>query len=338
VRFWFAAIDPLGLHAVRLLAGLLFLAWLLAFAGNQEAFFGLGGWFDRQAYLEASRLPGGTPAPVSWSVLYLAGTDSTILSVLYWLSVAVVALFTLGVWPRLTGVLTWVVVASFTANPAIAYDADSLLVVLAFYLMIGYLLLGLLDGSQPPLARLLGPLVVWIPGRRAEPPRESVAANLALRLLQVHVALVLCVSGLHKLQFSEWWGGVNFWYALYPPLETTVAQAREHMGHARAYLSVLSLGAYLALAWQIGFPLFAWRPRWRAVLLGGAAAGWLATALLYHLPLFGPAFFIGALCFLSPAEWRRLAGWLPAALHRVDELRHAQKEAVRGTATASRTR
>ena len=45
-RFWFSAVDPVGLHAVRLLAGLLFLVWLLSFAGHERAFFGLDGWFD----------------------------------------------------------------------------------------------------------------------------------------------------------------------------------------------------------------------------------------------------------------------------------------------------
>jgi len=44
VRFWFAAVDPVGLHCIRLLAGLLFVCWLLSFAGHQQALFGLNGW------------------------------------------------------------------------------------------------------------------------------------------------------------------------------------------------------------------------------------------------------------------------------------------------------
>ena len=50
--FWFTPANPVGLHALRVLFGLLVLAWLLSFWGRQEAFFGLGGWFDRQAYRE----------------------------------------------------------------------------------------------------------------------------------------------------------------------------------------------------------------------------------------------------------------------------------------------
>jgi hypothetical protein len=54
-------------------------------------------------------------------------------------------------------------------------------------------------------------------------------------------------------------------------------------------LSYLSLGAYLTLGWQILFPLYAWRERWRFLLVGGAIVGWLGTAFLYQLPLLGPA-------------------------------------------------
>src|SRR5262249_43634809 len=146
IDFWFAPTDPVGLHSIRLLSGLLFLLWLLPFAGQHEAYFGLGGWFDREAYLEVSRLPEKqrTLAPTaSWSILYAAGDNATLLTLMYWLSVAVLVLFTLGVAPPVTAALSWVIVASYTANPAISYDADVFLIVLAFYLMVGYVLFAL---------------------------------------------------------------------------------------------------------------------------------------------------------------------------------------------------
>src|SRR4051812_10520460 len=78
VRFWFTPQDAIGLHLVRFLAGLLFLAWLLPLAGSMESLFGLHGWFDQQAYIQAAQLikdnqwPADSP---SWSVLFLAGGD-----------------------------------------------------------------------------------------------------------------------------------------------------------------------------------------------------------------------------------------------------------------------
>ena len=76
-RVWFSPTAPVGLHVLRVLAGLLFIGWLLPFAGEVEALFGLAGWFDQTAYLEASRLAEPPPVPLSWSLLYVAGTNPT---------------------------------------------------------------------------------------------------------------------------------------------------------------------------------------------------------------------------------------------------------------------
>ena len=42
-------------------------------------------------------------------------------------------------------------------------------------------------------------------------PPPSVSANLALRLLQVHVCIIYAASGLSKLQGPAWWSGVAVW-------------------------------------------------------------------------------------------------------------------------------
>jgi hypothetical protein len=143
-------------------------------------------------------------------------------------------------------------------------------------------------------------------GDAETPSSLSVAANVATRLLQVHVAIVIVTSGLHKLQFGDWWAGVALWYPLYPPFVATVAEARAPMSGAISFLWFLSVAAYATLAWQIAFPTFAWKPAWRAILLGGAIVGWLGNAFLYELPIFGEAIFIGCLGYLTPAEWSRV--------------------------------
>src|SRR6516165_9518387 len=98
VRFWFTPADPVGLCLLRILAGLLFLALLLPLAGHVEDLFGLNVWFDRRAYSEAGRLPGGIPHALSWSVLYLCGANHALLMTTYWLSLGVIVLFTAGLW------------------------------------------------------------------------------------------------------------------------------------------------------------------------------------------------------------------------------------------------
>lgn len=317
--FWFTPADPVALSVLRVLGGLVFLYWLLPFAGDTQAFFGLDGWFDARAYAEASRLTDLPPHLFSWSAAYWCGYNPTLLVVLYGLSIAAIVLFTLGVATRLTGVLTWAAVVSFTANPASAHDADPLLQMLAFYLMFGHLLLGLQAPGQSRLARILGPTRetwlfggIWPRKRIGLPP--SIASNLALRLLQVHFAIAMMAIGLHKLQVSAWWSGLAPWFYLHPPFHSTLAEIRSYAPPSgESYLNAFSLVAYAVLAWQIGFPAFAWRLWLRPLLLGGAVFGWLLTALAVRIPVLGPLMFIMCLAYVTPREWR----WLESLLARL---------------------
>jgi hypothetical protein len=303
------------LHVFRVTAGLLFLAWLLPFAGHVEDLFGLAGWFDRQGYAEAGRVIEDAPQQLSWSLLFLTGGDPLALRVVYWVSITVLAGFTLGLAPRLTALGSWAVVVSFSANPALEYDGDVFLTLLAFYLMLGFVLGAGKERGQSWLSWLLAP--AWPLDRLSRAPRlafrSNLGANLSLRLFQIHFAIVMVVTGLHKLQFGDWWAGLALWYPLVPPLETarlldvqdtSWVGARALAGTPETLLFVLSAASYAVLAWQLAFPLFAWRPGWRPLLLGGAVLGWLGVALLYRLPLIGPALLVSCLAYLSPQEWR----------------------------------
>jgi hypothetical protein len=319
LNFWFTPVDPVALNGLRVLTGILLIGWLVPLAGHVEEVFAPNAWLDATGFMEMSRIdplqqPTQEWSLPRWSLLFLSDNPRFVQTI-YGLALAVFGLFALGVATRLTAFFTWLLVASLTANPVLRYEGDTLITVLSFYLMIGYLLLGQSDPRQSLWTRILGPRPLGVFGwsRPSSGPMESIGANVAVRLLQVHFAIIMLTSGLHKLQFGDWWGGHAFWYALYPPFESTREALLRHKNHPEAYLFFLSLGAYLTLAWQIGFALFAWRRGWRLVLLGGAAAGWLGMATVYRLPLIGPAIFVFCLGFLTPQEWRAtlqgLATW-----------------------------
>src|SRR5262249_8322559 len=126
-NFWFAATYPGGLHWLRVLCGLLFLFWLAPFAGHQLELFSLTGWFGARAYRELVQ-PGGAAVPTGWSLVYLCGENAFLLSALWLAALGVFLLFTLGVATRVTAVLPWLCVVSFTAAPATLYHADFLLI------------------------------------------------------------------------------------------------------------------------------------------------------------------------------------------------------------------
>lgn len=324
-RFWFTPVEASQLHRLRVFAGVLFLFWILALAGTYHDFLSLQGWFDRGAYLELSRPEPriDAPAPIGWSIFYLAAGSGLAFDLLYWGSVLVVALFTLGIAPRLTSILTWVVVVSLTANPATSYDADFLMVILAFYLMIGYVVMGLWTGQSSLLQRLFGPndgsVLAWFTRRERHAVRQSYAANLAVRLFQVHFALIIVTSAVAKLQIPDWWAGVAYWYPLHSPFQTTRDSYVREQTSAALLLGFLGLIQYLVLVWQVGFPAFAWRQgRWRIVTVGGGMVGLLGCLFFFGLPLFGPFYLIGCLSYLGADEWLRIRTWFGERLGRGD--------------------
>jgi len=311
-RFWFTPVPTTGIHVVRVLSGLLFLFWLLSLVGHQEGFFSRTGWLDMTAFQELRRQQEFQPA--DWSILYIAGQNPAIFSAIYWTSIAVIVLFTLGIATRLTSIGTWVIVVSFLANPATSYDGDYLLGILAFHLMIGHVLMGAWSGNLNKLEWLLGSRHDFVFARllftKPDEPRLSYGANFMMRLFQIHFTIIVVTSGLHKLQIGDWWSGSALWYTLHPPFQVTLESLKRERATAPVVMFFVSLVQYAALAWQIGFPAFAWRSGvvWRSVLLGGAAIGWVGVLFLFKLPLFGPFFFIGSLCFLNADEWAWLKG------------------------------
>lgn len=336
-RFWFAPTDPIGLHVVRFLAGLLFLSWLLPFAGHQAAFFGLDGWLDQQGLIDTVRVSEGTVMP-PWSILYLAGDNTTALVAIYWSAVAVLALFTLGVWPRLTAVLTWVAVASFTANPALEYEGDAILLMLAFYLMVGYVLIGQSRSEQSIASRILGPTCLCgVTRADATLPfaGPSVAANLTMRLIQIHFAIFMVTSGLHKLQFGDWWAGVALWFPYFPAFKTKLPDVLALKPQVDSVLYLFNIATYATLAWQIGFPIFAWKSWGRPLLLAGGLLSWLACFWIYATPLVGPAILLCCLSYLPASSWRWVARKPPTAADRSDSTAVAGPRNAAGTALAA---
>jgi hypothetical protein len=333
-RFWFTPVPTTGLQVLRFLSGCLFAFWLLSFLGHQASFFSLLGLLDTEAIqaLQAKNQQEALPAPLGWSALYLAGENAALFQAMYYGAILSFILFALGIATRLTSLLTWVAIASFLANPATNYEGDYLLGILAFHLMVGHVLLGQWNGDLTIVERILGSkddfLFAGLLWKRGERP-PSYAANFAVRLLQIHFAMIIVTSGLHKLQIGDWWSGIAFWHALHPPFQTTIESIQRERPSVPTTLFVLSVIQYGVLAWQLTFPVFAWRQGVvaRTILIGGAVIGWAGAAYLLKLPLFGPFTFICALSYLSPTEW----SWLKARLTSITS-RAPQTEKTRNMA------
>jgi hypothetical protein len=291
-RFWFAPTSEVPLERMRVAVGVLVVLWLLSFFGRQAEFFGFSSWLSQDVYAAVKRLPGGMAVPDSpetrlptppWSPMYFAATPAAVHAI-YAIALGSAAAFAWGIVPAVTAPLTWLGVCAFTSNPIFnGAGGESMLLVLTFYLMVGFLL------------------------RRGLP--VGVPDRFALRLMQVHVAILVFSSALGKLQQSIWWEGIALWFPRHPAYELTAERINElkAAGGIATELLFMSIAAYLVLAWQLTFPFLAFQKRARRWIVGGAFLGMLGAWYFYRLPMFGPTWFVASLAFLDHDDWQALA-------------------------------
>ena len=140
------------------------------------------------------------------------------------LCLAILGLFTVGLFSRVTGVLAWVIIVS-----TVRRRADRAVRIRPDPLDPGALPGGHVRQRPGRLARSLLPAVASTHGRgpivpsrgltggrrvtAREPgiPHPTISANLALRLIQLHLVFIYAMAGLAKVQGPSWWNGMALW-------------------------------------------------------------------------------------------------------------------------------
>ena len=119
------------------------------------------------------------------------------MTVLFW--------FTIGLWTRLSSILSVIVVISFAHRvPEALFGLDKIILMLTLYLAVG------------PSGKALS-FDSWLARHRAKnspPPGPSAAVNFALRLIQLHMCIIYLFAGSSKLQGTAWWNGQAMWMVL----------------------------------------------------------------------------------------------------------------------------
>jgi predicted DCC family thiol-disulfide oxidoreductase YuxK len=299
--FFFTPADPTALGLIRVVVGLL-LFWNLAVYGlDLQGFLGSTGWADPAVvrHVQAER------APYAWS-FWLFVPDS-LLRPAWVVCMGILALYTLGLFSRTMAVLAWaIVVSTVRRSPVTVFGFDQIASTLALYLAISGA-----SGQTVSLDRFLAryrlarALTVrrrgdgrWIvpPGV----PAPSVSANLALRLIQLHLILIYGMAGLAKLQGQAWWTGMAIWGTL----ACGEFSLLNFTGMA-AWPYVLNVLTHAALALELGYGLLIWVKVLRPLVIAAVVALHVGIALTAPgLIEFGLAMIAGNLAFVSP-RWLR---------------------------------
>ncbi len=255
-HFFFSAADPTSLGLMRAAVGLLAFWSLFVFGLDLHDYFGTTGWAEPGAIRALNR-------PLAWSFWFLV-PDGWLRAV-WFLCLIALGLFALGLFSRVTAVLSWVIIVSTVRRVPIAlYGFDQIVSALAFYLAVTCA-----SGQAVSLDRFWGR---WREARRAfarrpnhagadrsatshesGAPRATVSANLALRLIQLHLVVIYGVAGLAKLQGPSWWTGLALWKTM-----TTGEFVVFNFTALAAWPVLVNLLTHASLALELLYPVFVW--------------------------------------------------------------------------------
>jgi hypothetical protein len=276
-----------------------------------------------------------TGLPV-WSIWFDI-TDPTGMAIVHGAVVFVAFLFTIGFCTRITSALTWMCSLWYIhRSPVVLFGVDTMQTILLLYLMIGP------SGAALSVDRLIArwwsknkPRVVnrwralWgkppltaeqiVPAVYSPTPVPSVSANVAYRLLQIHVCIIYLIAGLAKLQGSAWWNGTAVWQTLanfeFAPMQYGVYVwfLKQLASIQLVFLVFLTIAGYFTLVFEIGYAFMIWRPKTRWWWLGGAIMLHGGIGLFMGLKTFSLMMLVMNMAFLTNQEvsWflRKVSDW-----------------------------
>ncbi len=275
--FWYTPADPTLLGVMRVLTGLMLLYTHAVWGLALDDFFGQTSWLSPSLVraIEAQ----------SYSYSFWFWLPPAAMWPAYALTMVVFAMFTAGLWTRITSLLSLYIAISYAyRTPHALFGLDQINIMLTLYLTIGP------SGQTLSLDR-------WLKVRRlgsdAPPAAPGISANLAQRLIQVHMCVIYFFAGIAKLQGSSWWNGEAMWRAFanleYQSLDMTWLAWHPWL---------INLMSLVSITWEISFCVMIWKPLWRPLMLVGAVALHVGIGLCLGMWTFGLIMLVGCMSFL----------------------------------------
>jgi hypothetical protein len=308
-RFWFTPAAPHTLAMIRIFTGAMLFYTHLVLALDLLAFLGRDAWITA----DVSRQAGSRFA---WSYLWYVESP-TALWMLHLAALLVFALLTLGLFTRVVSVLAWLITIAYCHRlQGALFGLDQINAMLAMYLMVGP------SGAVYSLDR-------WRAARRQRQPRADqgragesaevfprVSANVAIRLIQLHMCIIYLFGGIGKMRGELWWDGSAFWYSIanleYQSLDVTWLVG---------YPLLIALLTHITVFWETFYCFLVWPRLTRPLTLFLAVCVHGGIALCLGMVTFGTAMLIGNFAFVSPDTVRRIVA---AIVHRpAPRSRHA---------------
>lgn len=237
--------------------------WLILFAGDG------GGMISRDLAEAILDLRSAFIPRLGWLVtgggfLHLRETD--VLFLLWGALLGASLCLLCGLFSRTAAILAWFLyLSTVKSGNLFAYGVDNFTVIGLFYLMIA------------PLPDRWS----WDWKRRSHRALDPARLGIHLRLLQFHLCLIYFFGGATKATGLGWWNGVSLWRALAgPPFDLVPLQ---FLVFIRDFLPIAGI---LVCLIELGYPVFIWWRKTRAIWLACVIGMHLAIGLTMGLYLF----------------------------------------------------
>jgi hypothetical protein len=300
-EFWFAPTSPTTLSAIRVLAGAMLLYTHLIWSFGLTDFFGVNGWLPQEVMHEVHQSGGdpdgpgpatGPPARWVWSHFnYRVMQSYGAMLAIHIVALVVFFLLTIGFFSRVMAVLAFLIAVSYAnrITPGAYFGLDKINCMLALYLMVGPC------GARYSIDRL------WRLKKGVTDVPASSTANLAIRLIQVHMCIIYLFSGIGKLQGYPWMVGEASWMSF------DMAEYRSlDMTWLVSHPLLLNFMTHLTVFWELSYCALVWPALTRPWVLLMAVFVHLGIVFALGMPTFGLVMLIGNLAFVSPKAVRRV--------------------------------
>lgn len=280
-RFWFTPRSSYALCILRVVVGLAALIYHLSHTAD------LVRWFGPQGLLPAATAGELNSESYRWSYLSLSDHPAWLWTA-HGIGLLILALFTAGLWTRVSSLLSLIVVLSYVHRGTIlAGEIEPVLTMLMLYLC-------------------LAPAGTWLSvdslrERRAAGEHRSdltISAAVSTRLIQLHLAGFYGMMGLSQLASEAWWSGEAVWWL---------------MAHTESRLVDLTSlhstpGLYLVNAWthgivlfELAFGLLIWNRLARPLVLFLSIGFWLSILPITGLVGFCLLMLSANIIYMEPA-------------------------------------
>ena len=289
-RFWFSPSDPSTLSAIRLFTGAMLFYTHFVWSFDLWAFFGPEGWLPLELH-SLDRNPGVGVTRYHIPIFEWLGSPWQVWLV-HIIALGVMFCLMIGLFSRTTAVLAAILALAYVGRvtPGAFFGLDKVNCMLAMYLALGPC------GARYSVDRL------WRIRRGKNISREpSVMANVAIRLIQLHLCVIYFSSGLGKLEGITWWTGEAIWLSVanleYQSLDMT------WLGH---FPWLMNLLGFTTLFWELFYAFLVWPRFTRPWVLAIAVGVHGFISLSMGMITFGLAMLIANFSFISPDTTRRL--------------------------------